>query len=234
MFPHGDARLDLTDPYAFPKPGDAGKSILIMNLHPSVGENPPGPTTVEPFAPEALCELKIDTDGDAVAGCASRPRMAGRRPRRCGALMARRPPEATTAGRLSSRGHRSRRGGRQGLRRPATTASSQDGAAIPSSSIGGACFKNIQFTGDDFFADKNVCSIVLEVPNSALGPKQVGLWHRTLVPADSVRGGWVQVGAALGPCNSSSSSLLPAGSRRPASPGSRRTMLVSSPTSRTR
>ena len=35
-FPHGDARLDLTDLYAFPKPGDAGKSILIMNVHPSV------------------------------------------------------------------------------------------------------------------------------------------------------------------------------------------------------
>jgi hypothetical protein len=32
-FPHGDARLDLTD--AFPKPGEADKSILIMNLHPS-------------------------------------------------------------------------------------------------------------------------------------------------------------------------------------------------------
>ncbi len=29
---------------------------------------------------------------------------------------------------------------------------------------------NRQFTGDDFFADKDVCSIVLEVPNSALGP----------------------------------------------------------------
>ncbi len=28
-FPHGDARLDLTDLYAFPKPGGAGKSILI-------------------------------------------------------------------------------------------------------------------------------------------------------------------------------------------------------------
>ena len=24
-FPHGDARLDLTDLYAFPKPGSAGK-----------------------------------------------------------------------------------------------------------------------------------------------------------------------------------------------------------------
>src|SRR5437763_9315707 len=66
-FPRGDARLDLTDLYAFPKPGDRDKSILIMNVHPSVGLNPPGPTTPEPFAPEARYELKIDTDGDAVA-----------------------------------------------------------------------------------------------------------------------------------------------------------------------
>ena len=40
-FPHDDARLDLTDLYAFPKPGGAGKSILIMNVHPSSGFNPP-------------------------------------------------------------------------------------------------------------------------------------------------------------------------------------------------
>jgi hypothetical protein len=48
---------------------------------------------------------------------------------------------------------------------------------------------NQQFTGDDFFADKNVCSIVLEVPNSDLGTKRVGVWARTLVGA---AGGWVQ------------------------------------------
>ena len=71
-FPHGDARLDLTDLYAFPKPGDGDKSILIMNVHPSVGVNSPGPTTREPFATEALYELKIDTDGDAVADIAYR------------------------------------------------------------------------------------------------------------------------------------------------------------------
>src|SRR5438128_12632679 len=75
-FPHGDARLDFTDLYAFPKPGDAGKSILIMNVHPSAGENPAGPTTVEPFAPDALYELKIDTDGDAIADIAYRVRFA--------------------------------------------------------------------------------------------------------------------------------------------------------------
>lgn len=48
---------------------------------------------------------------------------------------------------------------------------------------------NLQFTGDDFFADKDVCSIVLEIPNSALGPQKLGLWHRTV---DGVGGKWVQ------------------------------------------
>jgi len=71
-FPYGDARLDLTDLYAFPKPGDAGKSILIMNVHPSVGVNPAGPTTDDPFATDAVYELKIDTNGDLVADIAYR------------------------------------------------------------------------------------------------------------------------------------------------------------------
>jgi hypothetical protein len=35
-----------------------------------------------------------------------------------------------------------------------------------------------------------VCSIALEVPNRDLGAAGVGLWHRTLVPADDA--GWVQ------------------------------------------
>src|SRR5450755_2923620 len=71
-FPHGDARLDLTDVYAFPKPGDASKSILIMNVHPAVGANPPGPTTDVAFSPDAIYELKIDTNGDNVADIAYR------------------------------------------------------------------------------------------------------------------------------------------------------------------
>src|SRR5256885_11378574 len=75
-FPHGPARLDLTDLYAFPKPGDAGKSILIMNVHPSASVNPPGFTAADPFAPDALYELKIDTDGDAVADIAYRVRFS--------------------------------------------------------------------------------------------------------------------------------------------------------------
>jgi len=35
---------------------------------------------------------------------------------------------------------------------------------------------HLRFTGDDFFADKDVCSIVLELPNAALGRNNLGLW----------------------------------------------------------
>jgi len=104
-FPHGDARLDFTDLYVFPKPGDGSKSIFIMNVHPSAGQNPPGPTTVEPFAPEALYELKIDTDGDAVANIAYRVRFSysgARRRLRCYAVLkARKPPQRVTVASLS-------------------------------------------------------------------------------------------------------------------------------------
>jgi hypothetical protein len=75
-FPRGDARLDYCDLYAFPKPGDTSSSILIMDVHPSAGVNPEGPTTTEPFAPEAIYELRIDTDGDLVANIAYRFRFS--------------------------------------------------------------------------------------------------------------------------------------------------------------
>src|SRR3981081_1700003 len=66
-FPRGDARLDMNALYAVPKPGDPGKSILILNVHPSFRLDSPEPTTREPFAPGALYEIKVDTNGDAIA-----------------------------------------------------------------------------------------------------------------------------------------------------------------------
>ena len=194
-FPNGDARLDFTDLYAFPKPGDPEKSILIMNVHPSAGENPPEPTTIEPFAPEALYELKIDTDGDAVADIAYRMRFSALQDGAQTALV-RRIDGSQAAGTGDS--------GRVIF----------DGAPVSAGSeakiteAGGIRFfagwrsdpffcdvegakNNFQFTGDDFFADKDVCSVVLEMPNSALGTREVRLWARTLVPDDG--GGWIQV-----------------------------------------
>src|SRR4029077_20160803 len=54
----------------------------------------------------------------------------------------------------------------------------------------GGANNHLQFTGDDFFADKDVYSIVREVPNSDLGTRELRLWARTLTRGD---GGWIQV-----------------------------------------
>src|SRR4030081_739507 len=76
VFPRGDARLDFTDLFAFPRPGDRSKSILIMDVHPSFDVIQSEPTPAEPFAPEGLYEIKIDTDGDAIADIAYQIRFA--------------------------------------------------------------------------------------------------------------------------------------------------------------
>src|ERR1700731_1371765 len=194
-FPQGDARLDFTDLYVFSKPGETEKSILIVNVHPSAGEKPPGPTTTEPFAPEALYELKIDTDGDAVADIAYRVRFSAfERGAQTASVRRVDGPQAAGTG----------DGGRVIVDR----ASVSVGREARITEAGDTRFfagwrsdpffcdvegakNNLQFTGDDFFADKDVCSIVLEVPNSALGAKEVRLWARTLTPHDG--GGWRQV-----------------------------------------
>src|SRR5260370_32684229 len=76
--PGGDAALDYTVLFVFPKRGDPSKSILIMDVHPSFDVLQSGPTTAEPFAPEGLYEIKIDTDGDAIADLAYQVRFASR------------------------------------------------------------------------------------------------------------------------------------------------------------
>src|SRR5262249_17997065 len=192
-FPHGDPRLDFTDLYAFPKPGEADKSILIMNVHPSAIVNPPGPTTAEPFSPEALYELKVDTDGDAIADIAYRVRFSSSGDGSQTATL-RRVEGAQAAGKDD---------GGQVIVEAAAVSTGRNARVTEA---GGYRFfagwrsdsfffdtkgalNNLQFTGDDFFADKDVCSIALEVPNSVLGPGRVGLWARTLAGAD---GGWIQ------------------------------------------
>jgi len=194
-FPHGDARLDFTDLFAFPKPGSAGKSILIVDVHPSAGVEPPKPTTSEPFATEALYELKIDTNGDAVADIAYRVRFS---PSPDGG-------QTATLRRLEGKEAAGTGDGGQVIVERAPVSLDRDREARITQAGDYRFFagwrsdpfffdplgavNNLQFTGSDFFADKDVCSIVLEVPNSLLGNKAVGLWCRTL---DGASGSWVQ------------------------------------------
>src|SRR5215207_6909641 len=77
-FPHGDPRVDHCDLFAFPSPDATSRSVLVIDVHPSFGINPPGPTTKEPFSPDAVYELKVDTNGDGVADVAFRARVSVR------------------------------------------------------------------------------------------------------------------------------------------------------------
>jgi Domain of unknown function (DUF4331) len=192
-FPRGDARLDFTDLYAFPTPGRADKSILIINVHPSAIVDPPGHTTAEPFSPEASYELMIDTDGDAVADIAYRVRFAST-PDGSQTATVRRVEGADAAG-MGDGGRVIIEGAPVSTGRNACVVEVGDHRFFAGWRSDPFFFdvrgmiNNQQFTGDDFFGDKDVCSIALEVPNSALGPKRVGLWARTL---DAVDGTWIQ------------------------------------------
>jgi hypothetical protein len=193
-FPLEDARLDLTDIYAFPKPGDADKSILIMNVHPSSTLIDSTATTLEPFAPDGLYELKIDTNGDDVADIAYRMRVS----LSPGGL------QVATVRRVVGLPAAGTHDGGDIIFLEAPVSTGRD--ALISEAGDHRLFAGwrsepfffdtlgavnaLKFTGSDFFLHKNVCSIVLEVPNSALGSARIGLWARTVAKQNGV---WVQL-----------------------------------------
>lgn len=196
-FPHEDARLDLCDLYAFPKRGDASKSTFVINVHPSFSIFPPGLTTTVPFATEAIYELKIDTNRDAVADIAYRFRFS---PARGGGqtAMVRRVAGADAAGMGD---------GGEVLFRDVPVSEGADAKVAEAGGYrffagwrsdpffidGEGILNNFQFTGKDLAADKNVCGIVLEVPNHALRTAgAVGIWMRSLLE-DNKGAGWIQV-----------------------------------------
>jgi hypothetical protein len=195
VFPRGDARLDFTDLFAFSKPGDPSKSLLIMDVHPSVGVNPPGPTIAEPFAPEALYEIKIDTDGDTVADIAYQVRFTSTEGGAQTATLRR--LEGAQAAGTGEGGQVLVEGAPVSMGREARVTQAGDyrffaGWRSDPFFFDAGAFNNFQFTGTDYFADKDICSIALEVPNAALGPTLMGLWARTVVRTDGEGSGWAQ------------------------------------------
>ena len=181
MSPNMDAEIDITDHYAFQKPGDASKSILIFNV------NPLAPTLANSFQHEAIYEIKVDTDADAVAEIAFRitfsPKVNGRQ-----TATVRRATGANAAGNNS--------GGQVIINQAPVNFDS----SITTTESGPYKFyaglrsdpfffdllgflNGFKFTGSDFFIDKNVFSMVLEVPNTALGTNpNIGIWVRNLLP----------------------------------------------------
>jgi len=177
--PNLDPRTDITDLYIFQNPGDPTKSILILDV------NPEAPIHAKAFDPQASYEFKIDTNSDFEAEIAFHVlfttiddgqqtatvyRAADEAARGTGpvgeAIIQSAPVSFTQEARITSEEpYRFY----AGLR-------SEPFFADPT-----GFFNNMQWTGEDFWAGKNVFGIVLDVPNSALGSRpQVGVWGRTM------------------------------------------------------
>lgn len=202
-FPRGDARLDLTDLYVFAKPGDAGKSTLIMNVHPAFSLIPSELTTAEPFSADAIYEFRIDTNDDAVADVAYRIRFSSFADGKQTATLRR--AEGPMAAGLDDCGRILIEGAPISMDREALVTHGEECRFFAGwrsdpffFDVIGA-LNGFAFTGKDNFADKDVCSIVLELPNWALGPGQVGVWARTI---DRVEGVWIQVDRGARPSQS--------------------------------
>src|SRR5215813_2737619 len=192
-FPHVDARLDMTDLYVFAKPADPGKSIIILNVHMSMAVNPLALTTREPFAPGALYEIKVDTDGDAIADVCYSVQFAASEDGTQTATV-RRTQGARAVGPCDD-GEVIVEQAPVSVGREALITKAGDYCfffgwrSYPFFFDANGNFNHMQFTGEDFFADKNVCSIALALPNSALGADEVRVWARTV---EKTVGGWSQ------------------------------------------
>ncbi len=175
----GDARTDITDVYAFQKPDDegdqeSGKSILILNVNPL--------TLADSFAHGAVYQLNVDTNGDSVADRRFEITFSSKTD---GVQMANvELIVGSSATKIVS--------GAPVSFGPMALVT----VAGPYKLFAGlrsdpfffdllGFLAGFKFTGSDFFLDKNVFGIVLEVPNiKGLGPNpQVGIWGRTKVPS---------------------------------------------------
>ena len=225
-FPRGDARLDMTDLYAFAKPGDPSKSIIVLNVHPSFRLDSPEPTTREPFKPGALYEIKIDTNGDAVTDLTYSVQFASSGDGKQTATVRR--LQGKQAAGMGEEGEVIVQQAPVSVGKEALVTQVGDfrfffgWRSDPFFFDVNGNFNHMQFTGDDFFKDKDVCSIVLELPNSELGTNKVGIWARTV---EKTGNGWVQADRGGRPLQAV---FLPARRKRSTSAASQQTTIASS------
>ncbi|WP_329242118.1 DUF4331 domain-containing protein [Streptomyces sp. NBC_01478] len=196
-FPGDDARLDLTDLFAFPASGDTGRTVLIIDVNPfttGLSATPPFLMSAE-LHPDAVYRINIDNDGDNQADAAfsfvfteaSGGGQTGTAFYATGADARSAEPRGEVLARAVPVGFdASARPVRAGRCRLFTGVRSDPFFADAEGALHG-----FEWTGQDAFAGKDVQSIALEVPDDMLGPEPViHLWATVSVRRD---GALVQV-----------------------------------------
>jgi hypothetical protein len=189
-FPGDDARLDFTDIYAFQAPGDAGKTILIINANPyTAGMSAMPPFLMKSdFHPDGVYRINVDNDGDAHADVAFTFVFSEFR------------HGMQTCTAYYATGSQARQPEPAGDVLISDTPVSFDAAARPVQAGPGRLFTGVRsdpffadadgafhgtWTGQDAFANRNILSIALEVPSNMLGADPlIGVWAAVSVRRD--------------------------------------------------
>ena len=190
-FPGDDARLDFTDLFVFPTPGEPGRTTLIMDVNPyttGISAMPPFLMKAE-FHPDGVYRIHVDNDGDAHADVAFTFTFSEFR-------------DGMQTGTVHHAvGERARQPEPDGDVLISGTPVGFDDAAQPVQAgparlfVGlrsdpffadaDGSFHGFNWTGQDAFANRNVLSIVLEVPDDMLGPDPaIGVWASVSVRRD--------------------------------------------------
>ncbi|MFJ5922600.1 DUF4331 family protein [Kitasatospora sp. NPDC092948] len=179
--PLDDARLDMTDLFAFAAPGD--RTVLILDV------NPLAPAGGRSFHPDAVYRINVDTDGDHRADVAYSfvfsPYADGR--------------QTVTVRRATGEQAREHDAAGQELFTDLPVEFGAEHTAAESgpyrcyvgyrsdpffADLDGIVAK-FRWTGVDWGADKNVFAMALEAPNAELGPRpEIGVWGRVSVRRD--------------------------------------------------
>jgi hypothetical protein len=213
QFPGDDARLDFTDLFVFAAPGDPGTTVLIIDLNPyttGMSAMPPFLMKSE-FHPDGIYRINIDTNGDAQADAAFTFAFSELKDGR----------QTGTA--YFATGADARRPEPAGEVLIAGTPVGFDASAQPVQAgpvrlfIGvrsdpffadaDGSFHGFQWTGQDAFADRNILSIALEVPNDMLSTDPaIGVWATVSLRRDGTivqvdRGGHPTINPFVNPNN---------------------------------
>jgi Domain of unknown function (DUF4331) len=220
-FPGDDRRLDLTDVFVFQAAGGEhhhgllhrhhpGKTVLIMDSNPTSAPPPIPPRTTGPeFHPDAVYRINIDTDGDLHADVAFTFTFSEyENGTQTGTVWYATGAEARQPEPAGEKLTDSLPVSFDGTARPVQAGGIRLSAGLRSdpffADVEGA-LHGLVWTGHDDFAENNVDSIALEVPDDMLGPgPEIGVWASislrrdgTLVQMD--RGGHPTINPFINP-----------------------------------
>jgi hypothetical protein len=212
-FPGDDARLDFTDLFVFTSPDDPDRTVLIMDVNPfttGMSAMPPFLMKSE-FHPNGVYRINIDTDGDAQADAAFT------------FVFSERKDGKQTASAYFAKGREARQPEPAGTVVITDTPVGFDARAEPVQAgevrlffgvrsdpffaDADGSFHGFNWTGQDAFADRNVQTIALEVPNEMLSARSaIGVWATVSVRRDDAviqvdRGGHPTINPFVNPNN---------------------------------